>query len=430
MHFRSINFFSKEFFVNFLIILLPFSFIAGNLSINLNVIILIFITLFFFRKNLFQLKFNFTDKLIFYFFAYLILVSTLSTIYKYNFENLNDSTTLIKSWAFLRFLLLYLTLRLLITFKIINLRIFFVSCSAATLFICLDLIFQFIFGYNFFGYVSIYPRHTTGMFGDEAIAGSFLQRFSLFCLFLIPLLINEKIKSRILIIVLFSLIFFSIGIAGNRMPLILFLLTIFLTFFLIKDLRKYLLLLIILVSLVFTILYNLNSNLKTHYGAFVVRAYTIVTSVMQNKVDIENPGRLFHGHFKEFYAGYETWKKNKIFGEGVKSFKLNCPKTKVINCAPHPHNYYLEIMADLGLVGLAFILLIYINVLLLSFLNIKKYSNEKGYSLVLCVFLILFFAELFPIKTTGSFFTTGNATYLFFILAVLVSLLDKEKYKF
>ena len=430
MHFRSINLFSKEFFINSLIGLLPFSFIAGNLSINLNVIILVLCTLFFFRKQFFEFKFNFTDKLILYFFTYLILVGTISTIYGYNFENLNDSTTLLKSWAFLRFLLLYLVVRLLISFEIFSLRIFFLSSSLATLFICSDLIFQFIFGYNFFGYVSNYPRHTTGMFGDEAIAGSFLQRFSLFCLFIVPLIIDKKIKSRILIVILFSLIYFSIGIAGNRMPLILFLLTIMLSVFLLKDLRKHLLLSIILITLIFSILYNLNSNLKTHYGAFVVRAHTIISSILQNKIDAENPGWLFHGHFKEFYAGYETWKENKIFGEGVKSFKLNCPKTGIKNCGPHPHNYYLEIMADLGLIGVAFISIIYINVLLLSFLNIKKYNNEKGYPLVLCVFLILFFAELFPIKTTGSFFTTGNATYLFFIIAVLVSLLDKEKYKF
>ena len=90
MHFRSINLFSKEFFINSLIGLLPFSFIAGNLSINLNVIILVLFTLFFFRKQFFEFKFNFTDKLILYFFTYLILVGTISTIYGFNFENLND----------------------------------------------------------------------------------------------------------------------------------------------------------------------------------------------------------------------------------------------------------------------------------------------------------------------------------------------------
>ena len=35
---------------------------------------------------------------------------------------------------------------------------------------------------------------------------------------------------------------------------------------------------------------------------------------------------------------------------------------------------------------------------------------------------LLFFAEIFPFKTTGSFFTTGNATFIFFIIAIIVSL--------
>ena len=42
-------------------------------------------------------------------------------------------------------------------------------------------------------------------------------------------------------------------------------------------------------------------------------------------------------------------------------------------------------------------------------------------------FALLFFAEIFPLKTTGSFFTTGNATFIFFIIAIIVSLSKKHK---
>ena len=59
-------------------------------------------------------------------------------------------------------------------------------------------------------------------------------------------------------------------------------------------------------------------------------------------------------HMKEFYSGYRTWMQSKFIGGGIKSFKYNCSKTYE-NCGPHPHNYYLEILADLGFIG--FILL-------------------------------------------------------------------------
>ena len=44
---------------------------------------------------------------------------------------------------------------------------------------------------------------------------------------------------------------------------------------------------------------------------------------------------------KEFKTGYVTWKENKFFGGGIKSFITNCSKAKIPNCVNHPHNYYL-----------------------------------------------------------------------------------------
>ena len=40
--------------------------------------------------------------------------------------------------------------------------------------------------------------------------------------------------------------------------------------------------------------------------------------------------------------------------------------------------------------------------------------------------MFLFFVEIFPIKSTGSFFTTGNATYFFLILSILIGLVRKQ----
>jgi hypothetical protein len=42
-------------------------------------------------------------------------------------------------------------------------------------------------------------------------------------------------------------------------------------------------------------------------------------------------------------------------------------------------------------------------------------------------FFIVFVLEIFPLKTTGSFFTTTNATFLFIILSFVVGLINKNK---
>ena len=53
-------------------------------------------------------------------------------------------------------------------------------------------------------------------------------------------------------------------------------------------------------------------------------------------------------YLKEFYSFYNTWLLNKYIGGGIKSFRYNCV---TFNCSSHPHNYYLEILSELGLIG-------------------------------------------------------------------------------
>ena len=420
--------FSKKNIINILFGLIPVSFIAGNLLININIILIILSSIFFYKKNLFKINFSKIDKLVTIFFTYLVFLGFISTTYKYFYENLNDFTVLIKSITFLRFLILYLIIKYLLKNNILNLKYFLFSCAVSVSVIIFDVIFQFIFGFNIFGFERLYTRHVTSFFTDEAIAGSYIQRFHLFILFLFPIFFSFKKKVYIFLVcsLIITATFASIVLAGNRMPLLIFLFSVLLIVFFQKNLRKYITLILFLLSLIFLFLYNFSPNIKTHYGSFAVKSYRIINSLVTGNIDPKNSGWLFHGHFKEFYAGYETWKLNKFIGHGVKSFKYNCPKTKVINCGPHPHNYYLELMSDLGLFGLAIIIYLYFYLTWEYLCKRKNFKLSFLHNNYLNIFFILFFVELFPIKTTGSFFTTGNATYLFLILAILSSLLKKD----
>lgn len=424
MNYSLKSIFSKNYLINILITLLPLSFILGNLSININVILIIALSILFYKKDILSFKLNFVDKIVTIFFFYLFLIGTLTSLYNFYFNYLDDYTVLFKSWAYLRFLIFYIILRYLINSDFLNLKLFFISCSICAFLVVSDIIFQFIFGVNIIGLEKIYPRHVTSFFGEEAIAGSYLQRFSLFLIFF-PLFFfdNKNLIIKILFILLIALTFFALLAAGNRMPMIFFLFSIFLLIFLQKNWKKNLIFFLLVCSVVFTIMYNLFPQIKVHYGGFFVKSQRIVTSVITGNVDPKNPGWLFHGHFKEFYAGYETWKLNKIFGAGVKSFKYNCPKTSVVNCGPHPHNYYLELMADLGIIGLILFISTYLIIITKKFLSISKNKGGFYYKNYENIIFALFFVEFFPIKTTGSFFTTGNATYIVLILAILVSLL-------
>ena len=65
-------------------------------------------------------------------------------------------------------------------------------------------------------------------------------------------------------------------------------------------------------------------------------------------------------YIKDFYSGYKTWELNKYVGDGIRSYRFNCSKTVIKNCGPHPHNYYFEILADLGLFGLIILLILFL----------------------------------------------------------------------
>ena len=105
-------------------------------------------------------------------------------------------STVLKSIFFFKYLLLYIIIRFLIEKKIIDLKLFFISCSFATVFVSLDILFQFFNGKDIFGFAGE-GRKLAGPFGDELIAGGFIQRFSLFAFFLVPLFFEKITSSKL-----------------------------------------------------------------------------------------------------------------------------------------------------------------------------------------------------------------------------------------
>ena len=137
-------------------------------------------------------------------------------------------------------------------------------------------------------------------------------------------------------------------------------------------------------------------------------------------------------YLREFVSFYDTWLINKYVGGGLKNFRYYChvrpniDKNSDFVCNMHPHNYYLEILTETGLVG--FIIIVSVFLLILYSTFIKKYfsRSSKYYDNLIIPFIFLFIIEIFPLKSTGSFFTTGNTTYLFLIMGLLVGLIPKQ----
>tara|TARA_B100000963_G_scaffold113841_1_gene99133 strand:+ start:320 stop:1618 length:1299 start_codon:yes stop_codon:yes gene_type:complete len=417
---------SKNNFINALIAFLPLSFIAGNTVINTNILLLIFSVFIFFGKKVFDIKYYFLDKIIFLFFFLILFTGAINDIsFVIQEAWMPKFYTTIKSFAFLRFLILYIVIRFLVENNKINFKYFFISCSFFSVFVALDIFLQLIIGKDIFGYQSA-GRHFSGPFGNEYIAGSYMQRFSLFTFFLIPIFFQAKLKKilNFILPILFLIFFVAIAISGNRMPLILFLFSIMLIIIFQRQTRKYLISFFITFSLLFILIFQINSKVRDNFKNF----YNQVSQI--SKIIITNDFRTKQAppYFKEFVTFYDTWLLHKYIGGGIKSFRYNChhreniDRTSKFICNMHPHNYYLEILTETGLIGFTLIIIIFTSTLYISLY--KKYfaKSHLQENHIITPFIFLLITEIFPIKSTGSFFTTGNSTYFFIIFAMVIAL--------
>ena len=419
-------------YLNLLFCTIPISFIAGNTAINANIVLLIISTFLFFGSNPIKVKYYLLDKVIILFFLMTLFTSFFNNLYLY-YEDVKtfpkDFTIILKSLSYLRYFALYLVIRFLIEKEILNFKYFFISCFLFSFFVSLDIFYQLTFGKDIFGFEAT-GRKLSGPFDDELIAGSYLQRFSLFSFFLFPIFFKTETKKiiKFLIPLLFLCFISAIIISGNRMPLVLYILGLSALLIFQKETRKYIPIFVVVFSLAFLMIYKSNSTVRLNFNNF----YYQVDAVIKTSVLKKEKGNNFSNYSKEFNTFYDTWLMNKYIGGGIKSFRYYChvrpniDKNSQFVCNMHPHNYYLEILTETGIIGFLIITSIFFMVLNISFFK-KYFSNSRlKYNHIITPFIFLFLIEIFPIKSTGSFFTTANATFIFLIISVIIAISRKE----
>ena len=360
-----------------------------------------------------------------------------------------------------------------------NFKYFLLSTTFATLLISLDVIYQYNFGFNIIGLESTEPStsdlghkglgfHNSSFFGEELIAGSYLKNFSFFAIFFVAFSLKNKNILR-LITTVFVTCILGVGImfSGNRMPFILFILGLFLIFLFNSNLKKTILVSFLSLSIILGFIFSFDDHIKNKYESFYGNIKYSVLNIFSKEYDdkldedkddpiVSNPESLWideiknewevfydppkwnegepviddfqffwvlqntkNSNTKLYFTALDVWGKNKIFGNGIKSFREDCKKLVVHKknrlCSNHPHNYYLEILTDTGILGILVTLVIGLSFIIFIFKNFKFLNINSLENLILLAATICLILETFPIKTTGSIFTTNNATYLVLI---------------
>ena len=137
-----------------------------------------------------------------------------------------------------------------------------------------------------------------------------------------------------------------------------------------------------------------------------------------------------------FLTAIDTWKKNIILGNGIKSFRVDCSKLQGAEynlgedlykfkknrlCSNHPHNYYLEILTETGIVGFFIFLTLVLLFIFFILKNLKVFKKNNIENFILLASTISLILEIIPFKVSGSIFTTNNTTYIILLLAIILS---------
>ena len=405
--------------INILIAFYPISYALGNLILSLNTILIAITGIFLFRFKLFVTKEKIFNYLIYFFFFYLIFITIFNNINSIN-ENTLYEKHIIKSFLYLRYLLLFLVVAKLTETGNFNVKYLFFTSMFMSLFLAIDIIVQYFFGQDLFGIVSVDENRRAGFFGDEFIAGGYLQIFSFFLIFS-SVLFSKNRKILVLTFLFFTILLAtSILLTGNRMPFMLFIMGLLLFAFLERRFKKYIITFSFIFLIISTLIINNYKPAKDFVKLYYAHSSEIVFTSMDlfnNKVDYEVNSH----HLKTFNAGIDLWKQNKVFGSGLKSFRINCKFDFNKLCNTHPHNYYIELLLDVGLIGTLNVVLIFL-IPIVSFIknNYISYRKNLFERITVLPFFLTIFAYAFPIKSSGSFFTTTVSTFIFLFLAILI----------
>ena len=297
------------------------------------------------------------------------------------------------------------------------------------LMLLLDSLYQFFYGFNILGY-KLEGDRVSSFFNQELILGSYLVRLLPIILwFIFFFKINLK-KNIFLVIIFFSLYFITILLSGERTSFFLWLVIMLMLFIFIKDLRKILSYsIIIVIFFIFFTSYLKLGNANTINRLFV-KTYNQITHANKhnnNSGNIKNVSKKFNVYSKDheghILLALELFDENRIFGIGPQGFKDYCRKVEhdpeIGTCSTHPHNTLIQIVTELGLLGLTFYIIAAIFVLYIFFKSIIKRKFNQNYLSFYSITVGLII-NLFPFIPAGNFFNNWISIFIYFNIGLYI----------
>ena len=390
-------FFDKKLiqFSCYIFYLLPLALLTGPFIPDL---IISFIALVFIYISIKEKEFKYYNNLFFYFlviFYILIIISASASNFKLNsFES---------SLFYWRFGIFALATWYLINSNdkfLKNFTYFFIIIFSIALF---DSIYQFINGINIFGFSTEKSNRLVLLLNDKVILGGYLSRMLPLLIGLIIFTFKNNFFKYFLIFLYLFLTDISIYLSGERTALGLIFIASLMIILLIKNFRIMRIITLFLSIFAIILISFFNPDVK-------VRNIDKTYSQMFEQKENQKPTLFSIQHESHIITAFNMFKEKPIIGHGPNSFRLLCSDKSFeyndLSCSTHPHNIYIQLLAEVGLLGTIIFLLLPLSILYIifkhimaSFTNPQSRYTDFQICIIACITL-----SIFPFLPTQNFF--------------------------
>lgn len=420
----------------YLIVLLPITLISGPFlpDLSITIITLCFLYISFKNKLYFYYK-NTFSKIFGLFFIILIITSIFS---------LDPIISIKKTIVYFRFWIFSLAVWYIFNIKVKIINYLIISFSLAFIALIIDGYIQFIFGENIFGW-PMQGTRLSSLFKDELILGSYLSR-------LLPIffgfLILSNFNNRIYKYILFFLIFVGVEtltfLSGERVAFFFINASTIMLILTMKNFKTFRISTLIVSIIAIFCLINFypksterifdKTISQLGFNNEIIKKDEINNKTI-NKKEVSSKKYIFSVEYENHYiSSFRMFKDNIVTGVGPRMFRHTCGQKEYNlweGCSTHPHNTYIQLLAETGILGFVFGLIIFI-ILFFSILKhfIFKFTKNKTIfnDFQLCM-LSAILISIWPFIPSGDFFNNWLSIIYFFPLGFfLQTIYPKEKF--